>query len=244
MSAQSLFSKKNIASQQPTETHRGLLDELSLPPQFISFMRKNARSLQIGLIIVVVLVLGWVFYNYYTELQENKGASLLTSAMQTESAEQQVQILESVIKDYSRTDAARWSKLELAHLDFEAGSFDAAAVKYKEILDSLSSGNPLAPLTRLNLAQSYEEAVQYDQAIAQYTLLKKTSGFENEAYLGLGRIFIAKDEPAQARSAYEELLSVLGDDADPRFKSKVQANLAALDEGKTVTESQPDENKE
>ena len=56
MSAQSLFSKKNIASQQPTDTHRGLLDELSLPPQMISFIRKNARSLQIGLIIVVVLV--------------------------------------------------------------------------------------------------------------------------------------------------------------------------------------------
>ena len=50
---------------------------------------------------------------------------------------------------------------------FEAGRFDGAAAKYKEILDSLPSGNSLVPLTRLNLAQSFEEGGQYDQAIAE-----------------------------------------------------------------------------
>lgn len=244
MSAQSLFSKKNIESQQPLDTNRGLLDELNLPPQMVAFIRNNSRNLQIGLIVVVVFVLGWIFYNYYTELQENKGASLLSSAMQTESAEQQVQVLESVIKDYSRTDAARWGKLELAHLDFEAGRFDVAAVKYKEVLGSIPSGNSLEPLTRLNLAQSYEEAVQYDQAIAQYTILKKTIGFENDAYLGLARIYTAKEEPAQARSTYEELLSILEDDVDQQFKSKVQAKLTALNKVNPVIETKPDENKE
>ncbi len=243
MSTQNLLSKKNIASQQP-DTRSGLMDELSLPPGLIAFVRKNSRNLQIGLICVVVLVLGWVFYDYYTEMQEKKGASLLASGMQTESTEERVQVLEKVIGDYGRTDAARWSKLELAHLDYNEGRYEAAAAKYKEILDVLPAGNSLAPLTMLNLAQSYEQTGRYDQAIAQYNLLKKSIGFTNEAFLGLGRMYVAKEDPVLARKAYEELLSSLEDTPDPVLKSQVEANLASLDAGKPVILSQPEENKE
>jgi predicted negative regulator of RcsB-dependent stress response len=118
MSTQSLFSKKNIKSQQP-DTRRGLLEELSLPPEMISFIRKNTRTLQIGLFCVVILVLGVIFYNYYSEMQEKKGASLLASGLQSESTEQRIQILENVISQYGRTAAARWSQVELAHLDYK-----------------------------------------------------------------------------------------------------------------------------
>jgi predicted negative regulator of RcsB-dependent stress response len=241
MSAQSLFSKKNIKSQQP-DTRTGIMEELNLPPEVISFIRKNARNLQVGLICIVVLVLAWIFYDYYSELQENKGASLLASAMQTEATEERVKVLENVINDYSRTDAARWSKLELAHLDYQEGRFDAAVSKYENILAKLSADNFLVPLARINLAQSYEEAGQYDQAIAQYNLLKKTTGFKEEAHLALGRIYKAKDEPTQARKEYEELLSTLEDEADPKLRSRVQALLVSLGGEKIITTPQPEEN--
>jgi len=220
------------------------MEELNLPPEMIAFVRKNARNLQIGLICVVVLVLSWVFYDYYTEMQEMKGASLLASGLQAESTEQRLQVLENVLKDYGRTDAARWSKLELAHLDYKEGRYDAAAAKYKETLDSISSDNSLVPLSRLNLAQSYEQAGQFDLAIAQYNLLKKTAGFKNQAYLGLGRMYLAKEDAVQARTAYEELLGSLEDTADPLFKSQVEAKLATLDAGKPVPAPQAEESKE
>ena len=243
MSAQGLFSKKNIESQQP-DTRTGLMEELNLPPGIISFVRKNARNLQIGLICIVVLVLAWVFYDYYTELQENKGASLLASAMQTEAIEERVQVLENVINDYSRTDAALWSKLELAHLDYQEGRFDAAVAKYEGILAKIPADSSLVPLARMNLAQSYEEIGQYDLAIAQYNLLKKSTGFTEEAHLALGRIYTAKDESAQARKEYEELLSTMRDGADPQLRSMVQALLVSSGGEKIITTSQPEENKE
>ena len=243
MSAQSLFSKKNIKSQQP-DTRTGIMEELNLPPAVISFIRKNARNLQIGLTCIVVLVFAWVFYDYYTELQENKGASLLVSAMQTEATDERTQILAGVINDYSRTDAARWSKLELAHLDYQEGSFEAAIAKYEEIIGKLSADSSLLPLARTNLAQSYEETGQYDEAIAQYNLLKKSTGFKEEAHLALGRIYTAKDEPAQARKEYEELLSTMKDEADPQFRSRVQALLVSQGGEKVISTSQPEENKE
>lgn len=221
------------------------MEELNLPPGFIAFVRKNSRELQIGLICVVILVLSWVFYDYYTQTQEMKGASLLTSGLQTESTEERAQVLENVIRDYGRTDAARWSKLELAHIDYREGRFEAAAAKYKEILDDLPEASSLAPLTRLNLAQSYEEAGRYDEAIAQYNLLSKSSGFTNQAYSGLGRMYMVKEDTAQARKAYESLLASLGEDAsDPVLRSQVEAKLALLDAGKPVTPSQPEEKKE
>ena len=243
MSAQSLFSKKNIKSQQP-DTRSGIMEELNLPPEVISFIRKNARNLQIGLACIVVLALAWIFYDYYTELQENKGASLLASAMQTEATGERTLMLASVVNDYSRTDAARWSRLELAHLDYQEGLFDAAIAKYEEIIDKLSTDSSLLPLTRTNLAQSYEETGQYEQAIAQYNLLKKSIGFKEEAHLALGRIYTARDEPVQARKEYEELLTTMKDEADPQLRSRVQALLVSLGDEKVMPTSQPEENKE
>ena len=245
MSTKSLFSKKNIESQQ-LDTHRGLLEELNLPPGFIAFIRKNSRNLQIGLICVVLVILSFVFYNYYSEMQEKKGASLLSSGLQTEATDQRVYVLESVIRDYGRTDGARWAKLELAHLDYKEGRFAAAAAKYEEVLDALSADTSLVPLTRLNLAQSYEQADQYDQAITQYNILKKSPGFNNQVYLALGRIYMAREDPVEARKAYEELLNSLDDDTtlDPVLRSQVEAKLASLDAGKPVILSQPEENKE
>ncbi|MDH3390381.1 MAG: tetratricopeptide repeat protein [Desulfobulbaceae bacterium] len=242
MSAQSLFSKKSIESQQP-DTRTGLMEELNLPPGMIAFVRKNARNLQIGLISFVVLVLAWVFYDYYTELQENKGASLLASAMQTESLDERAWVLENVISDYSRTEAARWSKLELAHLDYQEGRFDAAVTKYEEVIARLSADNSLVPLARMNLAQIYEETAQYDQAIAQYILLKKSIGFGDEARLALGRIYTAKDQTAQARKEYEELLAGMEDEADPLLRSRVKALLISSGGENIIPASQPEENK-
>ena len=228
MSAQSLFSKKNIESQK-LDTRKGIMEELNLPPEVISFVRKNSRNLQICLIIFVILVFSWIFYDYYSERQENKSASLLASAMQIEVKEEKLFVLEKVVAEYSGTDAALWGKLELAHLDYEEGAFDAAVAKYEEIAAKLPADSSLVPLVRINLAQSYEEAGQHDQAIIQYNLLKNITGFKEDAYMALGRIYRAKEDFPQARKEYNELLNTMGDDIDPQLRSKVQALLNSLD---------------
>jgi len=243
MSAQSLFSKKNIESQK-LDARTGIMEELNLPPEIISFVRKNTRTLQIGLIFFVVLVFSWIFYDYYTDHQENNAASLLASAMQIEKTEERLPILEEVVNDFSRTDAALWGKLELAHLNYQKGEFDAAIAEYEKIIAKLPSNSSLVPLVRINLAQSYEEAGQFDQAVAQYNLLKKTTGFKEEAHLALGRIYKAKDDLSQARKEYEELLSTMKDEVDPQLRSKVQALLNSLGAANDITASKPEEKKE
>ena len=241
MSAQSLFSKKNIKAQRP-DTSRGIMEELNLPPEVIAFVRENSRNLQIGLIVAVVLVLGWVFYDYYTAMQAKKGASLLASAMQVEATGEKAGILESVISEYSRTDAALWARIELAHIDFREERFAEAAGRYEAIIKKLSKDDPVLPLVRMNLAESYVEAGQYDQAIAQYNILKKIVGFKEAGYFALARIYRAKDDPAMARKEYEEFLADLDEGADPQLRSRVQAMLLSLGGEEPPAAQQPAEN--
>jgi len=230
MSDQSLFSQKDIKTIDP-ERKRDLFDELNLPPKLISFFRKNGRNLKIITVSIAVLVLGWVLYDHYTELQENKGASLLTSALQETSATQKAQTLASVIDEYPRTDAALWSTIELAHLDYEAARFRVAATRYETILGELPGNSSLAPLVRLNLAQSYEELQDFDKALGQYKLLNTESGFSKESYLGQGRVYVMQNEPDAARLVYEEYLNSLGEEPDPAVEAQIQSKLALLQAG-------------
>jgi predicted negative regulator of RcsB-dependent stress response len=238
MSTQSLFTKKDIKPIEP-ERKRDLLDELNLPPKLISFIRENARNLQIAVITVTVIVLGWVLYNNYTELQENKSASMLASALQESAVEQKAQTLAAVIDEYPRTDAAQWSMVELAHLDYQAGRFQEAASRYETILAKLSGDSPLAPLVRLNLAQSYEELNDHEKALGQYRTLKTVTGFSREASLAMGRIYEYRDEPQKASQVYEEYLNSLGEEPDPVIKAEIQGKLTALQVEKTAAAPLP-----
>jgi tetratricopeptide (TPR) repeat protein len=86
----------------------------------------------------------------------------------------------------------------------------------------------LAPLVRLNLAQSYEALSDLDKALTQYKKIKTVTGFSREAFLAMGRVYEFKNEPQAARQVYEEYLNSLGDDPDPVIKAEIQAKLAAL----------------
>jgi predicted negative regulator of RcsB-dependent stress response len=241
MSAENLFSGKDIKPIDP-ERKRDLLDELNLPPKLVTFIRTNVRNLQIAVICIVVVVLGWVLYNQYAEKQESNGASLLASALQETSVEQKIRTLENVISEYSRTDAALWSRVELAHLDYQAGRFTEAAGRYEGILGEIGAGSALTPLVRLNLAQSYEELQDYEKALAQYKLLKPVQGFSKEAYLALGRVYVLKNETAAARQVYEEYLNSSENELDPDVEARIQARLTVLNEAQPEPTPQTEKN--
>ena len=241
MSNQDLFSQKNITPIDP-ERKSDILDELNLPSKLKDFLRENARNLQIIAISTAVIVVGWILYGQYTDLQENKGASLLTTALQENSVDQKTQTLANVIEQYPRTSAAQWSSVELAHLDYQAARFQEAATRYETILEKLAGDSSLAPLVRLNLAQSYEELADYDKALGQYQLLKEVTGFSKEAYLALGRVYVLQNEPDSARRVYEEYLNSLGEEPDPAIEDQVQAKLALLQSGQPAApQTQPAE---
>jgi len=129
--------------------------------------------------------------------------------------------------------------VELAHLDYQAAKFQEAAGRYELILGELPGDSSLAPLVRLNLAQSYEELNDLDKALTQYKTIKTVTGFARQAFLAMGRIYEFKNEPQAARQVYEEYLNSLGNDPDPVIKAEIQAKLAALQAEKTAAAPLP-----
>ncbi len=212
MSEQSSFSKKNII-EAAAEPKRDFLDELHLPPQVTSFLRENARLFQIVAVCIVLAVIGWTSYQHYTETRRGEAASMLTEALQQEDQSLRIQNFKSITEKYSGTEAATWSTLELAHLDYDAGNYDDAISKYNIVLGEVGSKNALYPIVQLSIAQTYEQKQDYVNAISNFETLASIPGFEGEGYLAMGRIYEITNDNAKAIQIYEKYLSLTEGDA-------------------------------
>lgn len=204
----SAFSKKNLqAVTINPEAKRGVLEELNLPPQVISFVRQYKKHLEIAGIGVVVFSLAWIFFDYYTEKQRDLAATELTAALELKDDQSRIAALVTVEKEYGRTTSALWSRIELANIAYQEKKFPEARDRYKAVLDDLDTDNPLTPVVRLAYAKVLESGNETDQALDAYKTLSKSPGFSGEGLKGMGRIYELKNNMAEAKKAYEEYLA-------------------------------------
>lgn len=225
MSEHNTIDPKNIV-REVTDPKRGILEELNLPPKVIKFIRENAKNIQIAVVCVVVVILASSFYDYYKEKQRDKSASLLASALQQTTVEQKKTALEGLINDYSSTGAALMGRIELGHIAYGSGDYKEAIVKYKEALNEMSSSNPMFPLVQLSVAQAYENLQDMDNGLKYYQLLAKTSGFEVEGYMAIGRIYQNKGQKEDAKKAYQQAIDQ--ESITPDTKAWLEEKLAKL----------------
>ena len=208
------------------EKKDGLLEELNVPPAAIKFIRENARNLQLAGAALVVLILAWSAFDYYRETQREASTSLLHTAMQEVELGKRNELLQGVIAQYPRTDAAQLAALELAHVAYDEGKLEEAAAGYERVLKALAGSNTLRPLVLYSLAQTQEVSGQLDQALASYSKLEEYPGFAVEALLGQGRLHERQGNAASARQAYEKVNGL--EAVEPAVKELVSGRLAGL----------------
>ncbi len=224
MSGQSAFDEKNILKS--AGENRGLLDELHLPPQAISFVRKNARNLQIAVVCLILALVGWSYYGNYTKSRNDKAAFLLAEAMKQTTAEQKLASLKDLADKYSGSGPAIWGKLEIGHLAYDDGKYAEAAKTYEEVLAEVSSSSPLVPLIRFNLAQAYEGSDQADKALPIYENFSSLKGFNVESQLAAARILEKQGKPDKAKEIYSKLLAQ--EELPSGIKEILESKLAEL----------------
>jgi len=207
MTDQSAFSKKNIENAVIPPKH-DLLDELHLPPVLVTFIRQNARMLQVVAISLVVVILAWIFYDQYSAKQRQAAAANFAAALQLPDQTERVQAIEKVAEDYSGTPTAIWAELELGHLAFQAEDYDQALTRYDRVLDDLDTDNPVMPLLRLSIAQSLEFTREYEKALTHYNRLIDEPGYAAEVYPAMGRIYEMQGDTAKAVAIYEKYLAL------------------------------------
>lgn len=224
MTDNSAFDSKKIG--QTARDQHGILEELNIPPKIIAFLRENAKKLQIGAICVVLAILASSAYDYYRENQRDSASALLAKATQEASEEQRTILIKDLLDQYPRTDAAIWGRMELGHIAFQNGNFENAISIYTEVLDEISSDNPLAPLVRYGLAQAYESNNDSANAIKYYKSLTELTGFVAEGYHALGRIYESQGQPEKAKEAYQQALEQ--ENIAPGVREMLEGKLATL----------------
>jgi predicted negative regulator of RcsB-dependent stress response len=206
MSKESAFDRKHI--ETVTESRRDILEELNLPPQVISFLRQHARVLQIGALCLVLITLGWVAYDGYTDKRQENATALLAEAIREPAGERRLDLLRQVETRYAGTDAAIWSRVQLAHAAEQAGDTPEAITRYQSVLKDLAAGNPLTPLIHYSLGQAHEAGGDPDQALSHYQRLATYPGFAARGLHAVGRIHELQNRPSEAIKAYEQLAAL------------------------------------
>jgi predicted negative regulator of RcsB-dependent stress response len=227
MASESAFDKR-LTDETNMDQVEGLLEHFNLPPKVINFIRVNKRLIQLGIAVVVIAVVFWSLYGSYREQIKEEASTALSMALQNDQ-NLKSEALRGVIDKYSSTSSALWARVELAHIDMKDGSFSDASKKYATILPDVKTSNPLYPLVLFSLAQSLEGDKRFQEAFSQYDILKDIQGYENLAYVGMGRLEEAQGNTDKAISIYNNFILSMGD--DPSFtqaRSEINGKVARL----------------
>ena len=182
----------------------GLLEELELPPNVIKFIRENSQMLQIVAACIVILILGWTYYDYHVQNVENRGSAALNAALLEVDESSRVELLKNIEKNFSGTEAALWSRIEQGHISFQSGSHEEALSIYNELLGDINADNPLKPLLNYNIGLAYENNGALDKALRHYTKLARFEGFEVKALIAQGRVHELKNDSPEALRLYRQ----------------------------------------
>lgn len=227
MAGESVFEKR-LTAETTMDRVEGLLEHFNLPPKVITFIRKHAKILKIGISCLVVVIVATSLYGSYREKRRDEAASALAMAMQL-TEEGRGEALGKVVADYASTTSGLWARIELAHLEMGKGAFASAASKYREILVQSDSKSPLYGLLLFSLAQAFEGDKKYLEAAAEYDRLKGIKGYEILAYQGMARLEESQGNLDKAIAIYNNFLLSIGDDPSlAQAKEQVEGNVARL----------------
>jgi predicted negative regulator of RcsB-dependent stress response len=196
MDRQSAFSKKNL--QTINIDKRDWMEELNLPPALAKFLREEARTIQIGLAIGLVLVLGYYGTTFYLHRHLEKGTGLLARAATIENLQDRKARLQEVVKKYGNSDAGLWARIDLAHQAYDAGQYEDAVTYFKQAIEKAGSGNSVVPLLEYGLANAYEQKKDLSDAKA----------FERQGYLGEARVQEEQGDLVAALQSYQRVLNL------------------------------------
>ncbi len=203
MAEQSAFDRENIKLQTMSQT-QGLLEQFNLPPTMIAFIRRNQRAIWLAVAACLVIIAAVSVYFSYSDYRSGKAASALNVALMAKIDNRQ--LLEKVVQDYNATPSGLWARLELAFLEEKEGQGPQAITRLEAVKSDLSAKSLLRPLVVGKLAVLYENAKQFDKALALYTELATQEGYASEAYRALGRVNEQLGKKAEALAMYGKYL--------------------------------------
>ncbi len=220
-------------------TRKQLLKE---PDEFLTFSAKAIRFVAdnqrpaFGVAIgVVVVLLAFAGFQYFSNLSERRACAIfeqgrlnylaeISGNKTTQAKEQAAEQFEEVIRKYPSTNAARFSLAVYADMSYHRGDYQKAIELYKKALGAFSEEVAIQKLILNGLAHAYEAKKDYGAAAEYFHKITDTQDefMKGDAYYNLGRMMEALNRPEKALEAYNKVLHGYPDSAGFRIaKEKV-----------------------
>jgi predicted negative regulator of RcsB-dependent stress response len=182
-----------------------------------------------GVLIAVVLVFGWRYYDNYRNDRDFKAAAqfgAMTAALDRSDRQSARQIAAGIIKDYASTPYADQAELTLARLAVDDNQPAAAAASLSHVMNG-SKDAELASIARLRLARLLIDGGKADAALQ--TLAgggAPPTGFASRYHEVRGDALYAKKDAKGALAEYQAAL--LGGGSRSADTSMLQLKITDL----------------
>jgi predicted negative regulator of RcsB-dependent stress response len=194
---------------------------------FVAWAQRNPQTLLGGVIAVVVLVVGSIWFFGQRAGTYEEAALQLEQVQQVATIsppDEAVAEIERYLARFGGTPYGVEARLALAELHLEQGNPVAAIEALEEVAPSFR--DPLRLQATFLLAVSFEEAERWGDAAALYQELAERSEMtfqRREATEGLARAHLAQGDTTAARDAFRQLASEFeeGDPARGYFEMRL-----------------------
>ena len=179
---------------------------------FKRWWQKNGRSLIIGIILAVVIILGWQFYQRHQASQIHQASFIYQELMIFDVENQQSQLKQQadlLIKDYPKTPYAALGQLFMAktYVDQHQLPKAIAALQWNTKHSTVPG---LTALSHIRLARIYIAQLQGLKALQE--LKSAPKGFEAYYEATRGDAYVQLKDWSRANRAYQKVLQLMGPD--------------------------------
>ncbi|MCK5189165.1 MAG: tetratricopeptide repeat protein [Methylococcales bacterium] len=172
--------------------------------------KENGTSTITGIVVGVVLIAGWNFWQSYTKDKAKNASALyeqLLDSISTEKNESAEKIAERITEQYGSTAYATYAALLLAKTKVQQGDLDAAKnILEKQMRDADSAElKNVARIRLIKLMLATDENEKGLQLIAEVDQ-SSAQGFSASYDELKGDLYVALDRLGEARTAYQSAL--------------------------------------
>lgn len=205
--------------------------------RLLGWLKTNGPALAAGLILGLIVVVGWKWWQSHLENQAQAAAQLYGSFVQEIQAgdvtDQAIADATQLKQDFSGSPYAADAAFRLAALAVENDQLDSALKQINWVLDNTSSV-PVRNLARLRKARALWANDQTDAALQ--LLEKEHPASFDRLYAELtGDIHVARGERADAHAAYERAVQAAAGNAAGILQRKLAQTQANDDVAVTAT---------
>jgi len=204
------------------------LEEQEQVAELQAWWRQHGNLIAATVLAAALAFAGWQGWRWYQASQASQAAAhfdTLARAAQAGDAKALRDAAGTLIESYPRTLYASMAALVAARFHFDRNDLKAAKVQLEWVIER-SPSDDFRDIARLRLAAILLDEKAHDEALKVLDA-KHAPAYDSQYAALRGDVLVAKNQPAEARAAYQFALEKAGKD-EGAFRDSVRMRLEAL----------------